>query len=92
MSKWNLAADQGLSDDFQRWAWAQLEAQDRPAPKAPIAWDPVWRIETVDGVSTLRYMRADPAVEPGVRELPQRARIAPAALANRCGRGVRRAR
>ncbi len=64
VSKWNLAADQGLSDDFQRWAWALLEAQDRPAPKAPIAWEPVWRIETVDGVSTLRYMRADPAVSP----------------------------
>ena len=64
VSKWNLAADQGLSDDFQRWAWARLEAQDQPAPKAPVAWDPVWRIETVDGVSTLRYMRADPAVSP----------------------------
>ena len=62
VSKWNLAADQGLADDFQRWAWARLEAQDQPAPKAPVAWDPVWRIETVDGVSTLRYMRADPAV------------------------------
>ena len=41
VSKWNLADDQGLSDDFQRWACAQLEAQDRPAPKAPIAWEPV---------------------------------------------------
>ncbi|MFL6572134.1 MAG: diguanylate cyclase, partial [Burkholderiales bacterium] len=65
VSKWNLAANQGLADDFQRWAWARLEAQDRPAPEAPIAWDPVWRIETVDGVSTLRYMRADPAVSEG---------------------------
>jgi diguanylate cyclase (GGDEF)-like protein len=62
VSKWNLASDQGLSDDFQRWAWARLEEQDLPAPKEPIAWTPVWRIETVDGVSTLRYMRADPAV------------------------------
>jgi len=62
VSKWNLAPDQGLSDDFQRWAWARLEEQDLPAPKEPIAWTPVWRIETVDGVSTLRYMRADPAV------------------------------
>ncbi len=62
VSKWNLAENQGLRDDFQRWAWARLEAQDRPAPSAPIAWTPVWRIEPVDGVSTLRFMRADPAV------------------------------
>jgi diguanylate cyclase (GGDEF)-like protein len=62
VSKWNLAENQGLADDFQRWAWAKLEAQDRPSPKTPIAWDPAWRIETIEGVSTLRYMRADPAV------------------------------
>jgi diguanylate cyclase (GGDEF)-like protein len=62
VSKWNLAADQGLSDDFQHWAWAKLEAQDRVAPPAPIAWEPAWRIEPVEGVSTLRYLRADPAV------------------------------
>ena len=62
VSKWNLAPNQGLSDDFQRWAWAKLEAQDRAAPSGPIAWVPAWRIELVDGSSTLRYMRADPAV------------------------------
>ena len=62
VSKWNLARSQGLSDDFQRWAWARLEAQDRPAPAAAIAWEPAWRIEAVGGVRTLRYMRADPAV------------------------------
>jgi len=62
VSKWNLADNQGLADDFQRWAWAKLEAQDRPAPAKPIAWDPVWRIESIEGVTTLRYMRADPAV------------------------------
>jgi diguanylate cyclase (GGDEF)-like protein len=62
VSKWNLAERQGLSDDFQRWAWATLEAQDRPAPPGPTAWIPAWRIEPVDGVKTLRYLRADPAV------------------------------
>ena len=36
VSKWNLAENQGLADDFQRWAWAKLEAQDLPAPKGPI--------------------------------------------------------
>jgi len=61
LSKWNLGDNQGLSDPFQRWAWDQLEAQDRPAPEGPIEWKPAWRIETVNGVNTLRYMRADPA-------------------------------
>ena len=62
VSKWNLGENQGLADDFQRWAWSQLEAQDGPAPRGPISWDPMWRIELVDGAKTLRYMRADPAV------------------------------
>src|SRR5712691_10068798 len=62
LSKWNLAQNQGLADSFQRWAWQQLEAQDRSEPEGPIDWKPVWRIETLNGVNTLRYMRADPAV------------------------------
>jgi len=61
LSKWNLEPTQGLSDDFQRWAWQRLEAQDREAPSGPIAWQPAWRIERMDGVKTLRYMHADPA-------------------------------
>ena len=61
LSKWNLAHNQGLADSFQRWAWQQLEAQDRAEPVGPIDWKPVWRIETLNGVNTLRYMRADPA-------------------------------
>src|SRR5256885_17095942 len=43
LSKWNLAHNQGLADSFQRWAWQQLEAQDRAEPKGPIDWKPVWR-------------------------------------------------
>ncbi|WP_455211264.1 EAL domain-containing protein [Kaarinaea lacus] len=62
ISKWNLDVTQGLSDDFKRWAWSQLEAQDQANPNGPINWQPAWRIENVDGVKTLRYMRADPAV------------------------------
>src|SRR5687768_13424178 len=27
LSKWNLDPSQGLVDDFQRWAWSQLEQQ-----------------------------------------------------------------
>jgi signal transduction histidine kinase len=61
LSKWNLEPTQGLADDFQRWAWQRLEAQDRDAPKGPIAWQPAWRIERMGGVKTLRYMHADPA-------------------------------
>ncbi|MGZ5801125.1 MAG: ATP-binding protein [Burkholderiaceae bacterium] len=61
LSKWNLESTQGLNDDFQRWAWAQLELQDSAAPSAPINWQPVWRFERVNDVLTLRYMRADPA-------------------------------
>lgn len=61
LSKWNLEPTQGLKDDFQRWAWRKLEKQEQPAAAAPIEWTPVWRFENVDGVRTLRYMRADPA-------------------------------
>jgi signal transduction histidine kinase len=61
LSKWNLEPTQGLSDEFQRWAWQVLESQDRDAPAGPIAWQAAWRIERLDGVKTLRYMHADPA-------------------------------
>ena len=62
LSKWNQDPRQGLHDDFQRWAWQQLEQQDQAAPKGPIPWRPVWRYETIDGRRMLRYMSADPAV------------------------------
>ena len=87
VSKWNLAPDQGLADDFQRWAWARLETQDLPAT-APIAWDPVWRIETVEGVSTLRYMRADPAVSAACVNCHNALESRPQTLANRARGGV----
>jgi len=61
VSRWNLEPTQGLSDDFLRWAWPQLEAQDRPAPSAPIEWKAVSRIDTVQGQRVLRYLTADPA-------------------------------
>lgn len=61
LSKWNLEPTQGLNDDFQKWAWQQLEVQDQPNPGGPIAWNAVWRLEQVNGQNTLRYMRADPA-------------------------------
>jgi hypothetical protein len=33
VSKWNLEPTQGLSDEFLRWAWPQLEAQDAAQPR-----------------------------------------------------------
>lgn len=62
VSRWNLEETQGIRDDFQHWAWKQLEMQDQLDPQGPIAWKPVWRVDSVGGVRTLRYMRADPAV------------------------------
>lgn len=61
VSKWNLEPTQGLSDDFLRWAWPQLESQDQTSPKKPIAWRPVSRIEMQDGRRVLRFLTADPA-------------------------------
>jgi diguanylate cyclase (GGDEF)-like protein len=54
-------ADPGLASDFQKWAWAQLEKQDQADPKGAVAWQPIWRFETVNAVNTLLYLRADPA-------------------------------
>lgn len=65
LSKWNLEPTQGLRDDFQRWAWQQLEQQDKPMPLTAINWQPVWKFERVNGTNTLRYMRADSAAKPG---------------------------
>lgn len=61
VSKWNLESSQGLSDDFLRWAWPQIERQDSTAPSGPIAWKPVWRFEQQDGQRVLRYLSADAA-------------------------------
>ena len=61
VSKWNLEPSQYLTDEFLRWAWPQLEVQDRETPAAPIDWKPVWRIDAVNGAKILRYLRADPA-------------------------------
>lgn len=44
LSKWNLSADQGLKDEFQRWAWSKLEAQNNAQTSGPRDWQPVWRL------------------------------------------------
>jgi diguanylate cyclase (GGDEF)-like protein/PAS domain S-box-containing protein len=61
VSKWNLEPTQGLTDDFLRWAWPQLERQDRVRPGGPIDWKPVSRFEEQGGRRVLRYLSADPA-------------------------------
>ncbi|MCW7541564.1 ATP-binding protein [Aquabacterium sp. A7-Y] len=63
LSRWNLEPGQGLQDDFQRWAWQALQAQDQPSPMRPIEWKPAWRFESVGERRVLRYMQADPASE-----------------------------
>lgn len=64
VSKWNLEPGQGLTDDFLRWAWPQLEAQDAPAPIGRLSWRAVSRFEQQDGRRVLRYLSADPASLP----------------------------
>lgn len=67
LSKWNLNPAQGLEDDFQRWAFDELEKQKRTSPAAGVADtpNPVWRIESVGDERVLRYMTADLAVSSG---------------------------
>ncbi|MES2205424.1 MAG: ATP-binding protein [Pseudomonadota bacterium] len=62
LSKWNIRGNQFLSDNFQTMAWQQLEKQDKKDPVKPIDWQPVWEFETINGIKTLRYIRADPAM------------------------------
>jgi len=61
ISKWHLEASQGLNDDFENWAWEQLQAQDQANPTGPIDWQPAWWTEVWKGERYFRYMRADPA-------------------------------
>ena len=67
LSRWNLNEDQGLKDDFDNWAWSQLEEQNEKFQAAPKPgkeghpWQGVYRFEEVNGAPVLHYMRADPA-------------------------------
>jgi diguanylate cyclase (GGDEF)-like protein len=88
ISKWNLGQGQQLRDDFQRWAWAQLEAQDQARPQGPIAWHSPWRIELVNGERTLRFMRADAASTQGCVQCHSQMELQPAVQAMRAAAGV----
>lgn len=61
LSAWNLSPRDGLADEFERWAWAELRAQDPVAPTGAINWQPAWRIEPEGRIRTLRYVLATPA-------------------------------
>ena len=61
VSAWNLSPRDGLSDEFETWAWAELRAQDPAAPAAAVQWRPAWRVEQEGRVKTLRYLQAVPA-------------------------------
>lgn len=61
VSKWNLANNQDLNNDFLKSAWAELELQDQANPKQAIDWKPIYKVQKFEGQETLLYLRADPA-------------------------------
>lgn len=65
LSRWNINPNQGLVDDFQRWAFDELENQRDVSPDKNKTLKPVWRIEEVYGERVLRFMTADLAVSSG---------------------------
>lgn len=91
VSKWNLEASQGLSDDFLKWAWPQLEKQDLVLPKGPIAWKPVWRFEGESGTTgkrVLRYLYADAAAQTSCVSCHNKYESRPDIAARRVGGGI----
>lgn len=88
ISKWNLEPTQGLNDDFQRWGWEKLEAQDVGAPQGPRHWRPAWRVERTEGIPTLRYLRADPAGSAACVVCHNEAEREPRTVARRVAAGV----
>lgn len=89
LSKWNIEPTQGLNDDFQRWAWSELEKQDQAAPANPIAWRSVWRIENLNGTQTLRFLKADPAANDHCVQCHSAAEQTPEVIKMRLAAGVK---
>ena len=88
VSKWNIEPTQGLTDDFLRWAWPQLEAQDRAEPRGPIEWKAVWRIEGKGRERVLRYLSADAASADNCVSCHNAYERSPAIIARRAAEGV----
>lgn len=88
VSKWNLEPTQGLTDDFLRWAWPQLESQDPTEPKGPVDWKAVWRIEGEGDKRVLRYLSADAASGTTCVSCHNTYEKSPAIIARRTADGV----
>jgi len=88
VSKWNLEPTQGLSDDFLRWAWPQLEKQDPERPAGQVAWKAVSRFEDQGGQRVLRYLSADPASQASCASCHNAYERMPAVIARRLADGV----
>ncbi len=88
VSQWNLEPSQGLTDEFLRWAWPQLAAQDQAAPKGPMAWRAAHRFEVQNGRPVLRYLSADPASQAGCVSCHNAYEQRPDVMAMRTAAGV----
>lgn len=62
VSKWNINPANGLSDQFQEWAFSRLEEQVNAFDSKAFTPAPVWRIEEINGEKILRYLSADVAL------------------------------
>jgi len=83
LSKWNLAQNQGLADSFQRWAWQQLEAQDRPSLKARLTGSR-FGVSRLSRCQHAALHARRPCSEHHLRRVPQPAR---ATSGDRCNAG-----
>ena len=59
VSKWNLDPGQGLNDDFLRWAWPQLETQEKSAPPDLVQWRVISRIDEANGKVGIKHEAID---------------------------------
>ena len=88
VSEWNLVEEQGIRDDFQRWAWNKLKLQDKTNPGEPIDWQPVWRVDTINGSPVLRFMAADPASSDTCVSCHNRLELQPEIMQRRIDSGI----
>lgn len=88
ISRWNLVPEQGIVDDFQKWAWAKLESQQSNKASGPIEWSPVWRIDEINGEHMLRYLRSDPASSPSCVNCHNALEMRPDVIARRIDAGA----
>jgi hypothetical protein len=69
LSEWNRRPENGIADDFERWAWDRLKAQEaafkanktEPDRQLGYAWQPVYRLEQTPNGRVLRLLATLPA-------------------------------